>query len=263
MSINTEEVVKFEAKGMVGVITLNRPQVLNAINLDLLISLSTKLRLAIDDDTINVILLTGAGEKAFAAGADISSMAQLGPRAIAEYLELGQRVMRELESSSKPVIAAVNGYALGGGLELALACDLIFASSSAKVGLPEVNLGIIPGFGGTQRLALRSGIGAAKRLIFSGEVIAAEEALRLSLVDRVVDPERLLAECTLFGETISKRAPLAVRAAKRAINRGVEQMLLAGLRNEVEEFLRLFATDDRSEGMAAFLQKREAQFKGR
>ena len=197
------------------------------------------------------------------AGADVPGMAQLGPRAIADYAELGQRAFRVIETARVPVIAAIKGFALGGGLELALACDMIVASSSAKVGQPEVNLGIIPGFGGTQRLIERCGIGTAKRLVLTGEIITAEEALRLCVVDKVVEPAELLTAARAWGELIASKAPMAVSAGKRVIRQAQEQALLAGLQREVESFLQLFGSADREEGMSAFMQKRPAVFKGK
>jgi enoyl-CoA hydratase len=186
----------------------------------------------------------------------------LGPRAIADYVELGQRTMRQIETFELPVIAAVNGFALGGGLELALSCDLIFASDTAKVGQPEVNLGVIPGFGGTQRLIARCGVGTAKRLCYTGDIINSDEALRLGIVDKVFTKDTLLEEVFKICSTISTKAPLAVQAAKRVINQSVEQQMLSGLRREVDEFLTVFNSKDRSEGMQAFLQKRPAKFNG-
>ena len=188
-------------------------------------------------------------------------MVDLGPRAIADYVELGQRAMRALELLDLPVIAAVNGFALGGGLELALACDIICASNRAKLGQPEVNLGIIPGFGGTARLAARCGIGAARRLVYSGELVRAEEAQVMGLVDKIFEPEKLLDETRAFAALIAGKAPLAVRGAKRVLRQAQENALHVGLRLEVEEFLRLFASADREEGMQAFLQKREPKFR--
>lgn len=207
--------------------------------------------------------MRGSGPKAFVAGADIRSMSQFGPRAIADYLELGQRTMRAIESLAVPVIAAVHGFALGGGLELALACDLIVCSASAKLGQPEVSLGIIPGFGGTQRLIHRCGVGQARRLCYSGELIAAEEARVIGLADRVFPDESFDAEVIAMAELIGSKAPLAVQGVKRVIHRSQETSLLSGLRHEVEEFLTLFSTADREEGMEAFIQKRKPNFTGR
>ena len=263
MSMLEEETIRVVADGAVTELMVNRPQSLNALNADVLASLCTILARLQKRSELRAVIITGAGEKAFVAGADIASMAQLGPRPIADYIELGQRAMRALEELPVPVIAAVNGFALGGGLELALACDLIVAASSAKVGQPEVNLGIIPGFGGTQRLIHRCGLGTARRLVYTGEIIGAEEALRLGVVDRVTEPQELLTTARETAKLIAAKGPLAVRKAKEVIRRSQDDAVLAGLRQEVAGFLELFATVDREEGMTAFLQKRSATFIGK
>ena len=184
-------------------------------------------------------------------------MHDLGANAIADYIELGQRVMRKIEHFHLPVIAALNGFALGGGLELALACDLIFAADSAKVGQPEVNLGIIPGFGGTQRLILRAGVGTAKLLCFTGDIITADEALRLHVIDKIFPASDLLNQTEAVALKIVEKAPQAIKGAKVVIQATADQTLIAGLREEVDEFLKLFGTKDREEGMKAFMQKRK------
>lgn len=263
MSIIEEENVKLVQNGKIAEITINRPKTLNALNADVLQGLILALGKLIRSADTKVVVITGAGEKSFVAGADISGMSQLGPRAIADYVELGQRVMRTIETAPMPVIAAVNGYALGGGLELALACDIIIASKNAKFGQPEVNLGIIPGFGGTQRLIQRCGIGQARLLCFTGDLISTEEALRIGLIDRVVEPNDLLSSVQALAENIASKAPLAVSAAKRIIRQSQETILNSGLRLEVEAFLDLFQTVDREEGMSAFMQKRAAKFIGK
>jgi enoyl-CoA hydratase len=250
-------------EGPIWTITIKRPESLNALNADVLQGLVLELeRITHASEAARCIIITGDGPKAFVAGADISSMSGLGPRALADYVELGQRAMRALETFHAPVIAAVNGFALGGGLELALACDLIFCSEAAKLGQPEVNLGIIPGFGGTQRLIHRCGVGTARRLCFAGELISAAEAKELGLVDRVVAADKLMEEAKAFATLVASKAPLAVQGAKRVIQRAHETQLLSGLRLEVEEFQRLFQTRDREEGMEAFLQKRKPVFTG-
>lgn len=240
---------------------VNRADALNALNPDVLQSFILGLEKFKDDSTVKTVVITGQGEKAFVAGADIRSMYDLGPRAIADYVELGQRTMRLIENFHTPVIAAVNGFALGGGLELALACDLIVASNQAKVGQPEVNLGIIPGFGGTQRLIQRAGIGTARRLCYTGDLISAEEAQLLGVVDKVVPHAELQNEIKKITDNIASKAPLAIEEVKRVIRQSQEASLLTGLRLEVESFLRLFGTRDREEGMKAFLEKRRAEFK--
>lgn len=262
MALLEESTVR-TSEGVIGRIVINRPQSLNALNADVLQGLILaidKLELARE---LRVVTITGEGEKAFVAGADIPSMAQLGPRAAADYIELGQRAMRRVETCRVPVIAVVNGYALGGGMELALACDVVVASKSAKFGQPEVNLGIIPGFGGTQRLLRRCGVGATRRLVYSGEIILAEEAYRLGIVDKLVEPGDLSKEVDGFCELIAQKAPLAVDEAKRLLRLSEDRALLGGLQMEVESFLKLFGTGDREEGMSAFMQKREPKFKGK
>lgn len=259
----SENILTIEQLDHVTVVTLNRPENLNALNPDLLGSIErTFLKLEKDPD-LRAVIITGAGPKAFVAGADISSMHGLGSRAIADYLELGQRTMRAIECCKVPVIAQVNGYALGGGLELALACDLIIASETAKFGQPEVNLGILPGFGGTQRLIARCGIGVSRRLCYTAELASASEALAIGLVDRVVQADLLTEEARKLATLIASKAPLAVQATKKVIRVSEDPRLLPGLRHEVQEFLALFATSDREEGMEAFLTKRPARFTGR
>lgn len=258
-----ENTILVQRNGAVRTVTLNRPERLNALNPDLLQGLVIELGKIASDRDARVVVITGSGEKSFVAGADIHSMNQLGPRAMADYLELGQRAMRLIETMSQPVIAAVNGFAFGGGLELALACDIIACKESAKIGQPEVDLGIIPGFGGTQRLIHRCGVGSARRLCMTGERLSAADARALGVVDLVFPDGEFRSEVEKLAATIASKAPLAVQGVKRAINRACEGMLLAGLRHEVEEFLRLFGSADREEGMAAFLEKRPANFTGR
>lgn len=263
MTLLEEDTVQVTTGGVVTEIYINRPQSLNALNADVLQGLSLAFERLSRQEELRGIIITGTGEKAFVAGADIATMSQLGPRAIADYVELGQRTMRLIETARVPVIAAVNGFALGGGLELALACDIVVAARTAKLGQPEVNLGIIPGFGGTQRLIHRCGVGAARRLTLTGELVGADEALTLGLVDKVVEPAELMSTARSMGQLIAAKGPLAVAKGKEVIRRAHEEMLLAGLRHEVEAFLQLFATADREEGMTAFLQKRAAKFTGR
>jgi enoyl-CoA hydratase len=257
-----ESPVQVVQEGPIWTITIKRPESLNALNADVLQGLILELEKIARQESARCVIITGDGPKAFVAGADINSMSGLGPRALADYVELGQRAMRTIETFRVPVIAAVNGFALGGGLELALACDLIFLAEGAKVGQPEVNLGIIPGFGGTQRLIHRCGVGAARRLCYSGELIAADEAKVLGIADKIFPNEKLIEETRAFANLIASKAPLAVQGTKRVIQRAHEALLLSGLRLEVEEFQRLFQTRDREEGMEAFLQKRKPTFTG-
>jgi enoyl-CoA hydratase len=259
----TQEQVKIVREGAISEIAINRPDSMNALNPNVLQGIILAFERLVKLPDLRVVIIRGEGEKAFVAGADIRSMSELGPRAIADYIELGQRAMRAIETCPVPVIAAVNGYALGGGLELALACDLIFASEKSRVGQPEVNLGIIPGFGGTQRLISRCGVGTARMLIYSGDIIDGAEALRMGVIDRLCEGETLFEEVEKYAETLLQKGPLAIQGAKRAINAAGEALLLGGLRLEIEEFLRLFQTADREEGMQAFLQKRAPEFSGR
>jgi enoyl-CoA hydratase len=244
-------------------IVINRPESLNALNADVLQSLLNELQVIARTPSVSAVVITGRGPKAFVAGADIRSMQGLGSRPIADYVELGQRTMRAIETCRVPVIAAINGFALGGGLELALSCDVIVCAESAKLGQPEVNLGIIPGFGGTQRLIQRCGVGQARRLCYTGDLISASEALTIGLTEKVVPDAELMDHVSKMAETIASKAPLAVQGAKRVVNAAQDNTLLSGLRLEVEEFLRLFGTADREEGMSAFIEKRKALFTGR
>jgi len=246
----------------VATVTINRPQALNALNpatLQELLACSDELQ---HDRGVHCVLLTGAGDRAFVAGADIAAMETMSPFEARGFSRLGQRVMRMWEELPVPVIAAVNGFALGGGLELALACDLIVAADSAKFGQPEINLGITPGFGGTQRLARRVGVAAARWLIYSGDMIAAAEAFRLGLVYRVLPSSELMPEVRKMAATLAGKAPIALQQAKAAINVGTEVDLEDGCRYEAEAFALTFGSQDRSEGMRAFLEKRRAVFKG-
>lgn len=263
VTLMEENTVLVERDGAIVTVTINRPESLNALNPDVLQGLIIEFGKIASDSSIRGVIITGRGPKAFVAGADIRSMHDLGPRPLADYVELGQRAMRLIETCEVPVIAAVNGFALGGGLELALACDLVVCCESAKLGQPEVNLGIIPGFGGTQRLIQRCGIGAARRLCYTGDLIGADEARIIGLADKVVPDALHMEEVKKMAASIASKAPLAVKGAKKVINKAQEALLLSGLRLEVEEFIRLFASADREEGMSAFLQKRPAQFTGR
>jgi len=244
-------------------LTLDRPQALNALDPATLAALGDALRAVAADAAARVVVLTGAGEKAFSAGADIAAMGGMAPGDGHAFARLGHAVTAQMEALPVPVIAAVNGLALGGGLELALACDLVVASERAKLGQPEIDLGIIPGFGGTQRLVRRVGLAKARDLVYRGTPIAADEALRIGLVDRVVPPDRVRAEAQALAAELAAKAPLALRAAKRATAAAFEGDPAAGCRYEVEAFALTFATEDRAEGMAAFLAKRPPVWKGR
>ena len=234
---------------------------MNAVDRPTLEELRDRLLELRDDAEARVVVLTGAGEKAFVAGADIKYMSGLGTDEAKEWGGLGHACGRLLETMAKPTIAAINGFALGGGCELALACDLRYASSAAKLGQPEINLGIIPGWGGTQRLARVCGLGAAKDLILTGRVVAADEALRIGLVNGVHDP--VLEKVREVGALLASKSPLALAAAKRALNHALQGDHVGNLEREADEFGSLFASEDAKEGMTAFAEKREPRFAGR
>jgi enoyl-CoA hydratase len=212
---------------------------------------------------MRVVVLTGAGDRAFGAGADIKYMSGLGPVEAKEWGELGHEVGRLLETGPQPSIAAVNGLALGGGCELALACDIRYAASTAKLGQPEVNLGIIPGWGGTQRLARVCGLGVAKDLILTGRAVSAEEALRIHLVNAVFEPGELMEQTLETARMLASKGPLALAAAKAAVNRALQGDHVDNLQAEVDHFGGLLSSEDAKEGMTAFVEKREPRFTGR
>lgn len=254
--------VRLEVEDGLGVVYIDRQEALNALNSEVLVELRDVLKEAEGRDDIRVLILTGAGDRAFVAGADIKEMLPLEPLETRRFVALGQEVTRLLERMEKPVIAAINGYALGGGCELALACDIRIASDRAKIGLPEVSLGIFPGFGGTQRLTRLVGRGPASELIFTGDPVDAKAAERTGLVNRVVPHERLLQEAMTLGRRIMERGPLALKLAKAAIHQSQETGLSAGLSYEAEAFSLIFSTEDKSEGLRAFTEKRKPNFRG-
>jgi enoyl-CoA hydratase len=247
----------------VAIVTLNRPAVLNALNLALLRDLDHAMAELRDDDSVRAVILTGAGEKAFVAGADIKELAELTPVAGKAYAAAGQRVFAQIEQLGKPVIAAVNGYALGGGCELAMACTIRLASETARFGQPEVKLGIIPGFGGTQRLPRLVGKGRAMELILTGAPIDAAEAYRIGLVNRVVPSSALMTEARSLAQALAASAPVALRHAMEAINGGLEMTAADGCVLEATLFGLVASTDDMREGTRAFVEKRKATFTGR
>ncbi|MCS5696711.1 enoyl-CoA hydratase-related protein [Desulfofundulus thermocisternus] len=249
--------------GPLAILTINRPQVLNALNAETLKEIEGAVDELAEDEAIRVIIITGAGEKAFVAGADIAFMSKLTPLEARNFARLGQRVLSKIENLPKPVIAAINGYALGGGCELAMACDIRVASEKAKFGQPEVNLGLIAGFGGTQRLTRLVNPGLAKEILFTADMLDAETARRIGLVNHVVPAEELLNFCRVMAERIAARGPVAVRLTKEAVNEGLEMDLEKALAHEADLFGLVFATADREEGIAAFLNKRKPQFQGR
>ena len=243
-------------------VKINNPEALNALNSTILKELDATFAEIKEDNSIDVVILTGEG-RSFVAGADISQMCEMNAIEGKAFGELGASVFRKIELLDKVVIAAVNGFALGGGCELAMACDIRVASVKAKFGQPEVGLGITPGFSGTQRLARIVGCGKAKELIYTADVIVAEEAYRIGLVNKVVAPEVLMDECMAMAKKIASKAPLAVRYAKEAINRGIETDIDTGISIEADLFGLCFSTEDQKEGMQAFLGKRNADFKKR
>ncbi len=256
------ENVLLHAEAPVGTITINRPDKLNALNARVMAELSQAAQDMDKDDNVRVVVITGAGEKAFVAGADIGELAKMQPVSGRDDSAFGQAVLFELEKLSKPVIAAINGYALGGGCELALACDIRIASEKAKIGLPEVGLGILPGYGGTQRLGRIVGMGLAMELVLCGDPIGAAEAHRIGLVNKVVAPAELAAAAREMAEKLATRGPIALRLAKQAVQKSFDLDLKTGCEMESSYFGLLASTADMKEGMTAFLEKRKPSYKG-
>jgi enoyl-CoA hydratase len=252
--------IRVDRTDAVAILTVDRQDALNALDVTTLTELRDRLRDVAGDGAVRAVILTGAGEKAFVAGADIKYMSGLDVEQAKAWGALGHEAGRLLETMPKPTIAAVNGFALGGGCELALACDIRYASSGAKLGQPEVNLGIIPGWGGTQRLARVCGLGVAKELIFTGRVVDADEALRIGLVNAVHDP--VLDKARDTAALLSSKSPIALRVMKELANRALGGDHAANLEAEGETFGELFSSDDAKEGMTAFVEKREPLFKG-
>ncbi|MGB5810039.1 MAG: enoyl-CoA hydratase-related protein [Polyangiales bacterium] len=253
--------VDLTRSGPVGLLTINRPDKLNALSEEVLSDLQVGVAALANDDSLRAAIITGTG-KAFVAGADIAAMQTMTEAEGRAFGELGHGVFDAIGALRFPVIAAVNGFALGGGCELALACDFIYASTKSKFGQPEVNLGIIPGFGGTQRLPRRVGVAMATELIVTGKMIGAEEALRIGLANAVFEPDGLLEGAHASAAEIATKGPIAVATAKRLIASGVELPLGEGNAQERDAFGESFGTDDQSEGMAAFLAKRAPSFRG-
>jgi enoyl-CoA hydratase len=252
--------IRVDRDAAVAILTVDRQEALNALDVATLTELRDRLRDVADADEVRAVILTGAGEKAFVAGADIKYMSGLDVEQAKAWGALGHEAGRLLETMPKPTIAAVNGFALGGGCELALACDIRYAASSAKLGQPEVNLGIIPGWGGTQRLARVCGLGIAKELIFTGRVVGAEEALRIGLVNAVHDP--VLEKARETAALLASKSPVSLRVMKQLANRSLGGDHAANLDAEGESFGELFSSDDAKEGMTAFVEKREPVFRG-
>ncbi len=257
------ETVLYEKRGGTAYVTLNRPKVMNALNQRAIAELRAAFDDARDDPAVRGIILTGAGDRAFIAGADIAELAKATPVEAERQTRAGQGLLNLIEQLGKPVIAAVNGLALGGGCETALACTIRLASSGAKFGQPEIKLGLIPGFGGTQRLARLVGKGIALQLILTGEMISAEDAYRIGLVNEIVEPSGLLARAEAILAQIAANAPLAVGYAIEAVNLGLEGPLSEGLSLEGKLFALCASTEDKKEGTSAFLEKRLPKFEGR
>lgn len=255
------EILKNERRGAVALVTLNRPDSLNALDRALLEAIEAAALEAADDPDLRALVVTGEG-RAFAAGADIEAMGRMNPLEAEDFSRLGHRAFSALEALPVPTIAAVNGFALGGGCELALACDWIYASSKARFGQPEVNLGLIPGFGGTSRLTRRVGLAWAKEIVLTAAQLKADEAQRIGLVNRVFEPEELVEKAIEAGETIAGKGPVAVRIGKRVMQEGADADVRVAHALEQGAFGGIFASEDRDEGIAAFLEKRDPKFKG-
>jgi enoyl-CoA hydratase len=249
--------------GPVAMVTVNRPAALNALDGATLNALLAAFTALAAEPAVRCVILTGAGEKAFVAGADVKAMSEMTPAEAGALAAISHRLGEVIGGMNAPVIAAVGGFALGGGCELALCCDFIYASRTAKFGLPEVGLGVIPGLGGTQRLPRRVGLGRASELLVTGAVIDADEAMRIGLVNAVLEPAALLPRVRAVADAIAARAPLAVAAVKRAAREGADLALAAGIERERQLFSGLFGTADQREGMRAFVEKRPASWSGK
>lgn len=258
------ENLKIEKKDGYAVVTIDRPKALNALNGQVLQELASAFtELSQASSGVRGIILTGAGDKAFVAGADIAAMKNMTAIQADEFCQLGHRTMQIIENFPGPVIAAVNGFALGGGLELALSCDFIYASEKAKLGLPEVNLGLFPGFGGTQRLSRLIGKNKAKELVYTAYTMSAEQAKEWGVVNHVIPADQLLEKAIACLQMILTKSPLAVRLAKKMINQGTDLPLDNGLQLEQSQFPLVFASEDCKEGVTAFLEKRKPEFQGK
>ena len=262
----TYDYVLVAREGDVATVTINRPDKRNALSAKVIAELTHAfhhLRFAKGEDAVRAVILTGAGDRAFVAGADISAMSVMSAPEGYAFSEAGHRLGYQIEMAPFAVLAAVNGFALGGGCELMLACDLAYASESAQLGQPEVSLGVIPGFGGTQRLTRRVGIAKARELVFTGDLVSAAEAKRIGLVNDVFPPEDLLPKVRAIAAKIATKGPLAVASAKRVMLRGADLELASAHELEAQAFGVLFGSEDQREGMAAFLEKRAAKFSGK
>jgi len=253
----------YEKSDGIATITINRPKALNALNEETIPEFLSSLEDAEKDENVRVIVITGAGEKAFCAGLDLKTVKDISVIKAVETSRLGQKLTLAIEELGKPVIAAINGYALGGGLELAMACDIRIASENARIGQTEVNVGLIPGWGGTQRLPRLVGKGIAKELVFTGKMIDAKTAERIGLINMVVPPEKLKSAVEELSKVIMSKPPIAIKLAKELINRSIETDLGTGLVHEAEAFGILASTEDYREGVSAFIEKRKPEYKGK
>jgi enoyl-CoA hydratase len=256
------ENIIYQVEEGIATITFNRPKALNALNAALLEEFSEALDEIAADEDIRVLVLTGAGDKSFVAGADINELATFNSLKAKNFAQKGHAIIAKLQQLPITVIAAVNGFALGGGTEIAIACDFIYASENAKFGQPEINLGLIPGFGGTQRLPRLIGSNLAKELIFTGKMVSAAEAEKIGLANKVLPQDQLLEETLKTAQEIASKGEASIRAAKQAINFGLNTDLATGIQIEIDGFAICYASSDSKEGTSAFLEKRKAQFKG-
>lgn len=254
--------IKLEVRPPLAILTINRPKVMNALNAETFHELDAALNELRDNPVVRVVLLTGAGDKAFVAGADIRELAPLNSSEAQAVAERGQSVFRKVEDLGKPVIACINGFALGGGCELAMACTFRIAARAAKLGQPEVKLGLVPGYGGSQRMPRLVGRGAALKLLLTGAAIGAEEALRIGLVDEVVEAAQLMSRAEALAMEIAANAPLAIAETLKLVDEGIEVRLDSAMALEAESFGRLFNSADKAEGTTAFLEKRKPIWKG-
>ncbi|MEM2337901.1 MAG: enoyl-CoA hydratase-related protein [Candidatus Bathyarchaeia archaeon] len=255
--------ILYEKSEGIATITINRPEALNALNADVIDEILKALKDAEADENVKVIVLTGAGEKAFSAGADIKTMREMNALKARELSQIGGKICSTIENLEKPVIAAINGYALGGGLEAAMACDIRIASENARMGQTEINIGLIPGWGGTQRLTRLIGMTKAKELIFTGKMIDAKTAEQLGLVNMTAPPDRFKEVVRQFALELAQKAPVALKVAKALVNKGYEMSLDAAIALEREGFSVVASTEDFQEGVSAFVEKRKPLFKGK
>lgn len=253
--MGSQQYIQLEKKEDVAIVRINRPEKLNAMNADVVKEIGGMMDQLDRDDSIKVVIITGTGEKAFSAGADIEYMSKISPLEAEQYAVTGHATLNRIENLSKPVIAAVNGYALGGGCELALSCDIRIASKNAAMGQPEVTIGICPGWGGTQRLMRVIGLARAKDLIYTGRRISADEAFQMGLVNRVVELPQLMEECMNMAKQIAKNSAIAVRVSKTLLNRGIDSDINTGLKLEIFGWSLCFTHPDRQQRMTAFVQK--------